>query len=89
MDDRTHPYDPRVWKRGAHDFGQGSYKCLPTGIDTPPKRMLEIGYTLYQDFEHPTNNPTRWFFKDTATWTARIERIELMGYNATSQLKIS
>ncbi len=86
---RHHPYDPRTAKRGAHDFGQGSYKLLPTAINTPPERMKEIGYTLFQDFEHETNLPTRWFFKDVKTWSARIERIEQMGYKATSELQVT
>lgn len=90
--DRHHPFDDRPWKRGHHDFGQQSYGLLPDhGRNFNRDKMRELGFTLFQDFcmELDDNYEMRWYFKNTKTWSARIERIEQMGYTATSELQIT
>ena len=89
---RHHPFDDRPWKRGAHDFGQGSFRVLPDHKRQFNRdRMRELGFTLFQDFtiEPDEDYPMRWWFQNTEAWKSRIERIEQMGYKATSELQVT
>lgn len=89
---RHHPYDDRTGKRGVHDMGQESFKVLPDHKRQFKRdRMRELGFKLYQDFcmVDDEDYPMRWWFKDAASWNARIERIEQMGYKATDKLQIA
>ena len=89
---RHEPYDPRGWKRGVHDFGQGHCFLLPDhGRAFERDDMRKLGFTLYQDFvmEQDDNYKMRWWFRNTKTWEARIKRIEQMGYVASDKLQIT
>lgn len=89
---RHETYDPRRWKRGAHDMGQGHHWLLPDhGRSFDRDHMRKLGFTLFQDFTIPEDKgyEMRWWFRDTKTFTARIERIEQMGYVAVDKLQIT
>jgi hypothetical protein len=85
---RFHPYDDRSGKRGVHDMGQGTRMLLPdNGKSFDRNTMLDIGFTLFQDFKHDDRPyQTRWWFRDVKTWKANIERIEQMGFEAIDKL---
>lgn len=53
--------------------------------------MRKLGFTLYQDFvmKQDDNYEMRWWFRNTKTYEARIERIEQMGYVASNKLQIT
>jgi len=73
-------------------MGQGSFILLPDhGRNFKRDKMRELGFTLFQDFcmELDDNYEMRWWFKNVESWKARIERIEQMGYVATSKLQIT
>ena len=69
---------------------QGSYRCLPdNGMQFDRSLMRANGYQLHQDSVHIDGSKTRWWFHNIATWKARIERIEGIGYKATDKLKVT
>jgi len=73
-------------------MGQGSFILLPDhGRNFKRDKMRELGFTLFQDFcmEQDDNYEMRWWFKNVESWKARIERIEQMGYVASSKLQIT
>ena len=73
-------------------MGQGSFILLPDhGRNFNRDKMRELGFTLFQDFcmEQDDNYEMRWWFKNVESWKARIERIEQMGYVASSKLQIT
>ena len=89
---RYHPYDPRGWKPGVRDMGQGHCFLLPDhGREFKRDDMRKLGFTLYQDFvmQEDDNYEMRWWFRNTETWKARINRIEQMGYVASDKLQIT
>jgi hypothetical protein len=89
---RFEPMDPRRWKRGARDMGQGHCFLLPDhGREFKRDDMRKLGFTLYQDFvmKQDDNYEMRWWFRNTETWKSRIDRIEQMGYVASDKLQIT
>lgn len=91
MTDREYWDDkPFRWKRGGCDMGQGTYRVLADrGMDFDRANLRELGYQLFQDFEHIDDYKTRWYFHNMKTWEQRIERIESMGYTPISELQIT
>jgi len=87
IDDRTHPDDPRMWKRVA-DCGQGTFYTLPdTKRQFDREHMRALGWQLFQDFSHnDSEHLTRWWFKSTKAYKHRIEGIASMGYVAIDKL---
>ena len=89
---RFEPMDPRRWKRGARDMGQGHCFLLPDhGRELKRDDMRKLGFTLFQDFvmKEDDNYEMRWWFRNTETWKSRIDRIEQMGYVASDKLQIT
>ena len=87
---RFEPMDPRRWKRGAKDMGQGTHFVLPdNGMQFEISTMRKNGFTLYQDFQHADGHKTRWWFRNTKTWSERVPGIEKMRYVAIDKLMVA
>jgi len=82
--------DPRRWNRGQKDMGQGTHFVLPdNGMQFEISTMRKNGFKLYQDFQHADGHKTRWWFRNTKTWSERVPGIEKMRYVAIDKLMVA